>query len=116
MAEEYSRAIARVVAAQLAELEGFDAVQESSIEVLSELLLRYLSELCRSAHEYAEMAGRTDSNVADVVLALEDMGTTVPELQQYLAALQKTPEVIIHTDRRASLLLLLLYPAANVLH
>lgn len=83
MADDYARAIARVAVAQIADTGGFDSMQESSVEVLSELLLRYISEVCTSSHAYAELGGRSEPNVCDTILALEDLGTTVDELHQY---------------------------------
>lgn len=67
MAEEYSRAVARVAAAQLAEAAGYEAVQESAVDMVAELAVRYLSELAAASHSYAELAGRTDTNAGDVV-------------------------------------------------
>ncbi|GIL89968.1 hypothetical protein Vretifemale_17708 [Volvox reticuliferus] len=84
MAEDYSRCVARVVAAQMAELTGFEAAQESAVEVLAELLIKYIQEVCTAAHSYAEMAHRTDFNVCDLNLALSDMGTSMDDLRKYL--------------------------------
>lgn len=67
MADQYARAAAKVATAQLAEAAGFEAVDRSSLEVLSELLLRYINEIGAASHSYAESAGRTDSNALDVV-------------------------------------------------
>jgi transcription initiation factor TFIID subunit 8 len=84
MAEDYSRCVARVVVAQMAELTGFEAAQESAVEVLAELLIKYLQEVCTAAHSYAEMAHRTDFNICDLNLSLSDMGTSMDDLKKYL--------------------------------
>jgi transcription initiation factor TFIID subunit 8 len=93
MADDYSRALSRVVAGELAEFTGFDAIQESSAEILSELLLKYISELCSSSHMYGELASRTDINILDVTLALDDMGTSIHDLRTYLTFLNDTAKV-----------------------
>ena len=67
MAEEYSRHLARVVVAQTAESTGFEAVQTSALEVLADLLLCYISQLGSASSGYAQQAGRTDTNVNDLV-------------------------------------------------
>ena len=87
MAEAYTREIARVACGQLAELAGYEVVQDSALEVLAELLIKYISELSASSHGYAEVANRSGINVHDILLALDDLGTTVPELQTYLSSL-----------------------------
>lgn len=84
MADEFSRSAARVIAAQIAEASGFEACQESAIEILADLLLRYLTTVCSSSHSYAELAGRSQSNLADVLLSLEELGVTADDLHQHL--------------------------------
>ena len=83
-AEEYSRRLARVAVAQMAEMAGFTKAQESAIEILSELLLKYVGELCSTAHSYAELANRTEFNVCDLSSALAEMGSSFGELKAYL--------------------------------
>jgi len=84
MAEDFSRAVARVAAAQIAESAGFDACQDSAIEILADLLLRYLTTICASSHSYAELAGRSQSNLADLLLALEELGVTPEDLHHHM--------------------------------
>ena len=84
MGDEYARAVSRVVAGQLTENAGYEAAQDSAVEILSELLMRYISEVAAGAHSYAEIASRTEANACDTLLALDDMGTSVEELQAYL--------------------------------
>ena len=67
MTDRYSRQVARIAVAQMAETTGFDGVQESAVEVLADLMLRYVAQLASASHAYAEVAGRTDCNVNDVV-------------------------------------------------
>lgn len=83
-AEDFSRHIARVVASQVAEATGFDACQDSAIEILGDLLLRYLTTVSAGCHSYAELAGRSQSNLSDVLLALEDLGVTPEDLHQHM--------------------------------
>lgn len=67
MAEEYSRHVSKVVISQLAETAGFQAVQESAVDILADLMLRYIAQLGSASHSYAELAGRTDCNINDLV-------------------------------------------------
>ncbi len=67
MAEEYSRSLCRVVAAQVAEAQGFDGLQSSACDALAELLMRYIKEIGSTASSYQTLAGRTDCNVTDFV-------------------------------------------------
>lgn len=83
-AEEYSRRLARVAVAQMAEMAGFTKAQQSAVDILSELLLKYVGELCSTAHSYAELANRTEFNVCDLSTALADMGSSFGDLKAYL--------------------------------
>ena len=67
MGDEYARKIAQLVVAQILEKKELDGVQKSALEVLEDLLIRYLSELGRQAHENAEISRRTVCNPVDVV-------------------------------------------------
>lgn len=74
MAEHYSRHVSKIVVSQLAETAGFHAVQESAVDVLADLMLRYIAQLGSASHSYAELAGRTDCNINDLV--------SVPDLNE----------------------------------
>ncbi|GBG00364.1 hypothetical protein Rsub_13123 [Raphidocelis subcapitata] len=89
-AADYSRALARAAAAQIAELSGFDAAHDSALDILADLLQRYLANVCAGAHEYAELAGRTQANSLDALLALEDLGVTPEELNTFAGLVVKS--------------------------
>lgn len=42
-------------------------LQVGAHEVLADLLMRYMAELSSTSHSYAELAGRTATNICDVV-------------------------------------------------
>ena len=65
--ENFSRSIARCAAGQIIDSAGFEAVQESALDMVTELIMRYISEVGAASHTYAELAGRTDTNALDVV-------------------------------------------------
>ena len=46
---------------------GFDAAQESALDILAELMLRYAGEIGAAAHGYAELANRSVVTISDVV-------------------------------------------------
>lgn len=91
MAERYSRFVSKVVVGQIAETAGFQAVHESAVDVLADLMLRYIAQLGSASHSYAELAGRTDCNVNDLLLTFEDMGIDLDELRKFAAAGQEVP-------------------------
>eukprot|EP00798_Chlamydomonas_sp_ICE-L_P018775 gene18775-25314_t len=97
MADAYARSVARAVVGQIAENAGYETAYDSSIEVLSELMIRYVSEVALGAHSYAETAGRTDANAFDTLLAIEDVGTSAEELKVYLNSISEEESAFAHT-------------------
>lgn len=73
-AGDYSRAISRVAAAQICETIGFEGFNESALDSLADIAIRYVCELGKTSRFYANLAGRTECNVFDVVQGLEDLG------------------------------------------
>ena len=69
-ARDYARQAARAAALHLADSAGFDLAQQSCVEILADLLLRYVQEVGAGSHAYAELAGRSETNPVDVVRGL----------------------------------------------
>ena len=64
--------IQRLVVAQVCDC--FDTVKSSAADALAEVLASYIKEIGRAAHECADVAGRTDVNIGDVLSALDAVG------------------------------------------
>ncbi|TKY65079.1 Transcription initiation factor TFIID subunit 8 [Spatholobus suberectus] len=73
--DDFARAIAKIAVAQVCESEGFQAFQQSALEVLSDVVTRYILNVGKSAHYLANLAGRTECNAFDVIQGLEEMGS-----------------------------------------
>lgn len=55
MCESYARSLLRVSVAQMCQAVGWDAVQLSACDLLSDVLERYVQQLARSCHRYSEL-------------------------------------------------------------
>lgn len=73
-AGNYGRAISSIAVAQICESIGFEGLSESALDSLADIAIRYICDLGKTSKFYANLAGRTESNVFDVVQGLEDMG------------------------------------------
>ncbi|KAI7842811.1 hypothetical protein COHA_003557 [Chlorella ohadii] len=91
MADHYAREAARIAGLALADSAGFDAVQTSCGEILADLLLRYVHEVGAASHHYAELAGRSETNAVDVAMALNDMGTSIGQLRDFMHNSSEVP-------------------------
>lgn len=73
--DDFARAIAKIAVAQVCEGEGFQVFQQSALEALSDVVARYILNIGKFAHDHANLAGRTECHVFDVLQGLEDMGS-----------------------------------------
>lgn len=73
-AGDYGRAISRIAVAQICESIGFEGFNESALDSLADIAIRYLCDLGKTSKFYANLAGRTECNVFDIVQGLEDLG------------------------------------------
>ncbi|KAL0316217.1 UNVERIFIED_CONTAM: Transcription initiation factor TFIID subunit [Sesamum radiatum] len=71
---DFGRAISRIAVAQVCESIGFEGFNESALDSLADVAIRYISDLGKTSKFYANLAGRTECNVFDVVQGLEDIG------------------------------------------
>ncbi|KAK2999299.1 hypothetical protein RJ639_023217 [Escallonia herrerae] len=74
----YPFAVTRMAVAQICKSAGFKSSQRSALETLADVAARHLQALARSAASSAALAGRTDSNLLDIILALEDLHGLLP--------------------------------------
>ncbi|KAL6533871.1 hypothetical protein OROHE_013704 [Orobanche hederae] len=77
---QFSLAIVRVAVAQICQSTGFKGAQNSALEALAEVAARYLQEIAKLAAASANSDGRTESNLPDIIVALEDLSS----IQGYL--------------------------------
>ncbi|TVU28107.1 hypothetical protein EJB05_19616, partial [Eragrostis curvula] len=65
-------AVSTVATAQILRASGYSAAEPAALRALSDIAGRYIASLGHAAAALAEARGRTEPNVVDVVLALED--------------------------------------------
>ncbi|XP_060967722.1 transcription initiation factor TFIID subunit 8 [Cannabis sativa] len=70
-ADDFGRAVSKIVVAQICENVGFQSSKESALDALADIAIRYLCDLGKMAYFYANLTGRTECNVFDIIRALE---------------------------------------------
>ncbi|XP_075998320.1 transcription initiation factor TFIID subunit 3 [Genypterus blacodes] len=88
MCESYARSLLRVSVAQICQALGWDAVQLTACDLLSDVLHRYIQQLARVCHRYSELYGRTDPVLDDVSQAFRQLGVSLSELEDYVHNLE----------------------------
>lgn len=75
-ADEFGRAVAKMAVAQICESVGFQSFNESALEALADIAVRYMKDTGKTASFYANLANRTECNVFDIIQGLEDLGSS----------------------------------------
>ncbi|PSS30519.1 Transcription initiation factor TFIID subunit like [Actinidia chinensis var. chinensis] len=107
--DDFAQSIAKIAVAQVCESAGFQIFQQSALNTLSDVAVRYIREIGNTANIYANLGGRTESNVFDIIQGLEDLGSsqgfsgasdinhclvgsgTVGEIIQYVGHVEEIP-------------------------
>ncbi|MBA0571800.1 hypothetical protein Golob_002174 [Gossypium lobatum] len=71
--DDFALAIATVAVAQVCESVGFQSFQHSALEALSAIIVWYIYNLGKTANFNANLAGRVEANVFDVIHGLEEL-------------------------------------------
>ncbi|RLN54056.1 hypothetical protein BBJ29_008311 [Phytophthora kernoviae] len=84
----FARNLSVMALAHIARGVGFDAVQKSAADALSEILAKYIQRIGSAAKDIAELAGRTQPKGTDVVQALQDLEPAPVEFKDLIKALE----------------------------
>jgi len=110
--EDFLNQVMRNVVGVLANNIGWHSAQTSAVDILADLSKRYLLQLARGTHNYAEHFGRSHANLNDASLALRDMGVNLSELEEYIQNFdpvllpysQKVPEIPVKRESKLNFL------------
>lgn len=84
MSNEYTHQILRVVVAQICQTIGWHSIQTTPLELLVDILHKYLQEVTRETYRYTELYGRIEPNLDDVALAFRDLNIHLSDIEEYV--------------------------------
>lgn len=91
MSAKFTKQTLKVVVSQICQTIGWHSIHTTSLEVLIDVLHRYLAELAKTSHVYADQFGRTRPNLDDVGLAFNELGIELRELEEYVDYVDSVP-------------------------
>ncbi|KAL5538224.1 hypothetical protein UlMin_045435 [Ulmus minor] len=102
-ADDFGRAVSKIVVAQICESVGFQSSKESALDSLADIAIRYLCDLGKMANFYANLTGRTECNVFDIIRALEVLELTqgfpgAGDVTHCLASSGTVKELVAYVD------------------
>ncbi|KAJ6635527.1 Transcription initiation factor TFIID subunit 3 [Pseudolycoriella hygida] len=91
MSENYTQQVLKVCVAQICQTIGWNSIQTTPLELMSDILNKYIKEIATQTHRYSELYGRTEPNLDDVALAMKDMNVNIPDLEEYVNNVDPVP-------------------------
>ncbi|KAK7294192.1 hypothetical protein RJT34_17078 [Clitoria ternatea] len=98
----FGQATAKIAIAQICEALGFHGAKASALEAFTDVAIRYLVDLGKMAEFYANLSGRSQCSVFDVIRGLEDLeaprafsgsGGGVGEIMNFVESADEVPFV-----------------------
>ncbi|XP_037039069.1 transcription initiation factor TFIID subunit 3-like isoform X2 [Bradysia coprophila] len=87
----YTQQILKVTVAQLCQTIGWNSISNTPLELMSDILNKYIKEIATQTHRYSELYGRTEPNLDDVALAFKDMNVNIADLEEYVNNVDPVP-------------------------
>lgn len=84
MSAMFAQEVLKVVVGHCSNNIGWHGIQASSLDLLTEVLQKYMTEIGKSAHRYSEQFGRTEPNLDDIGLTFREMGIHIEDLANYI--------------------------------
>ncbi|CAO3607784.1 unnamed protein product [Cunninghamella blakesleeana] len=84
MADDFCFALLRTTLLQILQSAGFESVQLSSADAMTDILGQYLEVLANTVTNFAQLSGRTDGNALDVLDGLAELNINIEDLEDWL--------------------------------
>jgi len=91
MSERFSRETLKVVVGQICQTIGWNAITGSAMNILLDVLHRYLQEIGRTTNTFSDLFGRNQPNLDDLGLAFNELGIEIRELREYVEYVDAVP-------------------------
>ncbi|XP_013107927.2 transcription initiation factor TFIID subunit 3 isoform X1 [Stomoxys calcitrans] len=91
MTDQYMKDVLRVAVAQICQTIGYNATQSAPLELLQDVLDKFMREFTRDLRRQVEHYNRTEANMDDVTLTLNSINVNVSELLDYVNNVEPVP-------------------------
>ncbi|XP_031629821.1 transcription initiation factor TFIID subunit 3 isoform X2 [Contarinia nasturtii] len=94
MSLPYIQQLTKVIVAQITQTIGWNSIQTTPLELITDILHKYLEELTRQTQRYTELYGRTEPNLDDIALAFNDLNINIADLEEYITNVDSVPCIV----------------------
>ncbi|KAH8384928.1 hypothetical protein KR200_007914, partial [Drosophila serrata] len=105
MADKYSSDLCRVVIAQITQTIGYSSTLSAPLELLQDVMQKFMDEFARDLHGHMEHANRLEPSVKDARHSFKSLNINVQELLDYIGNVEPvgfTRDVPLFPIKRAS--------------
>ncbi|KAJ7370236.1 transcription initiation factor TFIID subunit 3 [Desmophyllum pertusum] len=98
MCDGFNHGALQIAVAQICQAMGWDGLQKSTHDLLTDVLQKYLEEIAKSAHGYCQLYSRTEPNLDDLNRAFQDIGIYLPELEDFVSQMKTKQQQKMQTQ------------------
>lgn len=91
MTSQYSRDHCKIALAKVLQTIGWHSINSTPLEVLTDILARYIQQISKVANEYSNEFGQTEPNLDHLGLAFQEMGINLGDLEEYVTYVNFCP-------------------------
>lgn len=91
MSSQYSRDHCKIAVSKILQTIGWHTVNSTPLEVLTDILSKYIQQISKTAVDYANEFGQTEVNLDHLGLSFQDMGVNLDELDEYVTYVNFAP-------------------------
>lgn len=91
MSAEYTRDHCKIAVAKILQTIGWHSINSTPLEVLTDILSRYVSQIAKTTNDYANEFGQTEPNLDHLGLAFQELGVNGGELEEYVTFVNFVP-------------------------
>ncbi|XP_017033629.3 uncharacterized protein Taf3 isoform X1 [Drosophila kikkawai] len=84
MTDKYSSDLCRIVIAQISQTIGYNCTLSAPLELLQDVMLKFMLEFARDLHGHMEHANRLEPSVKDARHSLKSLNINIQELLDYI--------------------------------
>lgn len=91
MSFQYSRDHCKIAVSKILQTIGWHTVNSTPLEVLTDILSKYIQQVSKMSVDYANEFGQTEVNLDHLGLAFQEMGINLSELSEYVTYVNFVP-------------------------
>jgi len=89
--QDITKQALRTAVAQVCLTIGWNSIHQTPLNILVDVLHKYIQTIGRISQNRAELYGRNDSNILDLALTFDDMGVNIPDLEEFIQHIEVAP-------------------------